>query len=165
MAITISEIDDNVRTRTGVVVSATHPALGPLYWELISEASVGGPDYYSITTSMGGALLLDESWRSTCDFACYGGHIKRVLREHAREYRDPEYWGVDLMIDFDHRLGALHAMSGQTEAEFVQWLRDAEWMDTPGPVRVEHLEDHGYIHEWELHSQTLPGCVQSMFAQ
>ncbi len=35
--------EPTLRQRTGVVIMAVHPALGPLYWEFVSEASVGGP--------------------------------------------------------------------------------------------------------------------------
>ena len=148
-------LDMTTRARTGVVVTATHPTLGKLYWECVSEASVGAPDYYSISASVTHALLLDADWRST-SFKYYGDHVSLVLREQASEIRDPEYWGCELKVEFSAGLAALHAKSGQTEEAFLAWLRAAEWADAPGPIRVEHLIDHGYIHEWELHSQTLP---------
>ncbi|MBX9405604.1 hypothetical protein K5E40_07895 [Pseudomonas baetica] len=155
------ERDDERRTRTGVVVSATHPTLGPLYWEFVSERSVGGPDYYSISTSMARALLLEPGWRETSDFRYYGGHLSQVIRNQAREYRNPEYWGVDLVVELEDGLASLQAQSDQTEIEFLAWLRTAEWIDVPGPTVIEELVDHGFMEEWEVLSFTLPKPIQA----
>lgn len=154
-------LDEEHRTRTGVVVSATHPILGPLYWEFVSERSVGGPDYYSISASMARALLLEPGWRDTSDFHYYGGHLSQVIRNQAREYRDPEYWGVELVVELEDGLASLHAESNQTEIEFLAWLRAAEWTDVPGPTVVEELVDHGFMEEWEVVSFTPPTPIQA----
>lgn len=154
------ELDDDRRTRTGVVVSATHPALGPLYWEFVSERSVGGPDYYSISTSMARALLLEPGWRETSALRYFGGHLSRVFKDQAREYRDPEYWGVDLVVELEDSLASLQAKSNQTEIEFLAWLRAAEWIDVPGPTVIEELIDHGFMEDWEVVSFTPPSAIQ-----
>ncbi|RMM39506.1 hypothetical protein QO021_28395 (plasmid) [Pseudomonas amygdali pv. lachrymans] len=154
------ELDEERRTRTGVVVSATHPTLGPLYWEFVSERSVGGPDYYSISTSMARALLLVPGWRETTQSSYYGGHLSQVIRNQAREYRDPEYWGVDLVVELEDGLASLQAKSNQNEIEFLAWLRAAEWIDVPGPTVVEELVDHGFMQEWEVVSFNPPTSIQ-----
>ncbi len=156
------ERDEERRTRTGVVVSATHPSLGPLYWEFVSERSVGGPDYFSISTSMERALLLQPGWRETSDLSYYGGHLSQVIRNQAREYRDPEYWGVDLVVELEDGLASLQARSNQTEIEFLAWLRAAEWIDVPGPTVIEELVDHGSLVEWEVVSFTPPTTIQAL---
>ncbi|WP_202942749.1 hypothetical protein [Alteromonas macleodii] len=148
------------RTRTGVVVTAHHPKLGPLYWTYVSEASVGGPDFYSISRSMAQALLLEADWREK-DKALYGGHLQIVLRQQASVYRDREYWGVDEKVVFEGDLDGLQKESGQSEEEFFAWLQVADWLDAPGPTRIEHLVDHGYFESWELSSQTYPRARRS----
>lgn len=121
---------EETRTRTGVVVSATHPTLGPLYWHFSDESSVGGPDYYGITDRIDLAFLLDEGWRETRSFKIHGDHISRVLRELEEDC-------------------GLHSKAGQTFDEFREWLRSAPWADEPGPARDERLVDHGYFYTWE----------------
>lgn len=143
----------STRIRTGVVVTAHHPTLGPLYWELLSEASVGAPDFHSVSQNIERALLLEPDWREK-DRGFYGDHLQRVLREQASVYRDREYWGVDVKIIFEGNLASLHEKSGQSEEDFLAWMQTVEWVDVPGPSRVEHLVDHGYFEEWEAASKT-----------
>lgn len=155
MPITICPDNDEVRTCSGVVVSTTHPVLGALYWEYVSEASVGGSDYYSISRKMDRALLLEPGWRES-DQGFHGDHIKRVLREQVSEFSDANYQDVDLTIVFEGALACLQAESGQSEEQFLTWLKAAEWEDVPGPTRIEHLVDHGFVYEWVVQSQTFP---------
>ncbi|MCP1652303.1 hypothetical protein [Pseudomonas nitroreducens] len=142
--------EPTVRQRTGVVITAVHPTLGPLYWEFISEASVGGPDYHSITAHIDRALLLAADWRLTPTFKLHSNHMTRVLRDQVTVVDDYDtdggHWS---QIDFDGELSALHSQSGQSDKEFLEWIRSAEWCDIPGPVVVETLVDHGYFYEWE----------------
>ncbi|HCF2896479.1 TPA: hypothetical protein NID31_006619, partial [Pseudomonas aeruginosa] len=142
--------EPTVRQRTGVVITAVHPTLGPLYWEFVSEASVGGPDYHSITTRIDRALLLDPDWRTTSTFRLHSNHMERVLRDQVTvvDDCDPD-GGPWSQIDFEGELSALHSQSGQSDEEFLDWIRSAEWGDTPGPVVIERLVDHGYYYEWE----------------
>lgn len=142
--------EPTVRQRTGVVITAVHPTLGPLYWEFVSEASVGGPDYHSITTRIDRALLLDPDWRTTSTFRLHSNHMERVLRDQVTvvDDCDPD-GGPWSQIDFEGELSALHSQSGQSDEEFLDWMRSAEWGDTPGPVVIERLVDHGYYYEWE----------------
>ncbi|MFJ7794545.1 hypothetical protein [Pseudomonas sp. NPDC096950] len=127
----------NFRARTGVVVTAHHPQLGSLYWRYVSEASVGGPDFYGITADIKSAVLLEENWRT---FAPRTGtqhdHVARVLRE----------------IDVDDDLACidfLNQRAHQTVCEFRQWLSSAEWVDVAGPPCIEQCVDHGFFYEWE----------------
>lgn len=153
--ITICPDNDEVRTCSGVVISTTHPVLGTLYWEFVSEASVGAPDYYSISKSMERALLLEPGWREI-DRGFHADHIRQVLREQVGEYSDPEHSGVELTIVLEGDLACLQADSGQSEEQFLAWLKAAEWVDVPGATRIEHLVDHGFFSEWEVQSQTFP---------
>lgn len=121
---------DETRVRTGVVVTAIHPVLGPLYWRFSDESSVGGQDYYGITNRIDLAFLLDEGWRETKSFKIHGDHISRVLREL-------EEWD------------GLHRNASQTFEQFREWLRSAVWTDQPGPERKERLVDQGYFFAWE----------------
>jgi hypothetical protein len=146
-------VSEQVRTRTGVVVSACHPILGPLYWFFVSEASVNGPDYYSITDSIGGARMFDIGWREGSSFRYYGNHIEQVLRDSDDIERFGGYddQGEEFSeIDLSGSLGDLHKKSGQSVEDFLEWLRAAKWIDVPAPARVERLVDHGYRSEWEL---------------
>jgi hypothetical protein len=125
---------DEVRTRTGVVVMATHPAIGALYWYFVSEASVNGPDLYSLTDNLDRAYLLDAGLRSRC-----GEHMAAVLRDRDQIYLIGGYddqgneWS---QMELEGPLATLQRRSGQTPEEFVEWLRSAEWVDIPGPARV-----------------------------
>lgn len=161
MPVALTSQNANVRTRTGVVVTTTHPTLGAVYWEYVSEASVGGPDYLSLSTSMSRALLLEPGWRSTSDLRRHGDHVQHVIRDQVERstITDDEHGDWEL-IEFEDGLGNLYANSGQTEEEFLAWLKAAVWFDAPGPVRIEHLIDHGYFMEWEVHSQTMPAGIQ-----
>ncbi|MHC5194869.1 hypothetical protein ACYSUW_14040 [Pseudomonas frederiksbergensis] len=153
-----------VRTRTGVVVMATHPAVGPLYWFFVSEASVNGPDYYSLTDCIDSAYLLDAGWREGKRSSPYGDHIAVVLRdwEQVRQiggYDDDGHeWS---QVELEGPLATFQKRSGQTAEAFVEWLRSAEWVDIPGPARVERLVDHGYFYEWEQVEGTAEDSVAS----
>lgn len=148
-------MSERTRTRTGVVVCACHPALGLLYWELVDESSVGAEDYCSISQSMERALLLEPGWRDT-DRGFYSRHLQEVLRQHVEAYHDPEYWGCGTRIIFSDALNPLQEQSGQTEEEFLNWLKSAKWVDVPGPSRIERTVDHGLFESWEVVSQTYP---------
>lgn len=139
-----------VRTRTGVVVTTTHPILGPLYWYFMSEASVNGPDYYSITDSIDSALLLDSGWRETTLFRYYGDHIEKVLRDTGQISRigGIDEYGECFEIDLEGRIAYLQRKSGQSAVEFLDWLGAAQWSDVTGPACTEQLVDHGYSSEW-----------------
>ncbi|PBM80184.1 hypothetical protein [Pseudomonas aeruginosa] len=147
--------EPTLRQRTGVVIMAVHPALGPLYWEFVSEASVGGPDYHSITTRIDRALLLAPDWRTSSTFRLHSNHMERVLRDQVTvvDDFDPD-GGPWSQIDFEGELSALHSQSGQSDKEFLDWIRSAEWGDAPGPVVIERLVDHGYFYEWERSSMS-----------
>lgn len=56
-------------------------------------------------------------------------------------------------IDFEGELSALHSQSGQSDEEFLDWIRSAEWGDTPGPVVIERLVDHGYYYEGTIRNE------------
>ncbi|MGE8063890.1 hypothetical protein [Pseudomonas sp. NPDC089569] len=155
----------DVRTRTGVVVTATHPVVGSLYWYFVSEASVNGPDFYSLTDNVDRAYLLDAGWRETNVRRFYGDHVAKMLRDW-----DQVSWGGGYddegnewsQIELQGSLATFQMRSGQSPEEFVEWLRSAEWVDTPGQVRVERLVDHGYFSEWERVDSTDEGSVASV---
>lgn len=155
---------DDIRTRTGVVVTATHPAVGPLYWYFCSEASVNGPDFYSLTDCIDRAYLLDAGWREGRLFSCYGDHMAVLLRDRDQVsqiggYDDQGHeWS---QLELEGPLATLQRRSGQTPEEFVEWLRSAEWVDIPGPARIERLVDHGYFCEWERVEPTAGDSVAS----
>lgn len=157
MPIAVCSTDPYVRTRTGVVVTATHPVIGPIYWEQVTEVSVGGPDYRSLSTSMERALLLEPGWREgSCNWV-HSHHLNSVIRaEVSQATLHDEVDGDWVHTEFEGGLADLHAISGQTAEEFIAWLKAAEWVDAPGPTRIEHLIDHGYFSEWEIESQTMP---------
>ncbi|MDF9778907.1 hypothetical protein [Pseudomonas baetica] len=143
---------DKVRTRTGVVVMATHPAIGAIYWDFVSEASVNGPDFYSLTDNLDRAYLLDAAWREHKGLSRCGDHIASVLRDPDQitligGYDDQGHEWSEMALEGP--LASFQKRSGQTAEEFVEWLRSAEWVDIPGPARVERLVDHGYFYEWE----------------
>lgn len=152
----------DVRTRTGVVVTATHPAVGPLYWYFVSEASVGGPDFYSLTDNLDRAYLLDAGWREDKLLSRCGDHMAAVLRDRDQVGQIGGYddhgqeWS---QIELEGPLATFLRRSGQTAEEFVEWLRSAEWVDVPGPVRVERLVDHGFFCEWERVERTAEETV------
>lgn len=140
------------RTRSGVVVAATHPTVGPVYWQFSDESSVGGPNYYSLTTSIDKAVLLDVGWREEKYFY-HRDHMAKVLRDGDQiqegQGHDEEF-GEWSFIELGGGVGEIHRKSGQTEADFLVWLRAAEWVDTPGPTRTETLVDNGYSYSWEV---------------
>lgn len=146
-------VGGKVRTRTGVVVSASHPVLGPIYWYFVSEASVNGPDFYSVTDSIERARMFDTGWREGASFRYYGDHMAQVLRdddqiEQFGGYDDEGEIFTDIALNGP--LDGLQRKSGQSVEDFLAWLRAAVWVDVPAPVRVERLVDHGYSSEWEL---------------
>lgn len=140
------------RTRSGVVVTAMHPTVGPVYWHFVDESSVGGPNYRSLTTSIDKALLLDAGWRVEKYFY-HRDHMANVLRDRDQiqegQGHDEEF-GEWSFIDLGGGVGEIHRKSGQTEADFLVWLRDAVWVDVPGPTRIETLVDDGYSYSWEV---------------
>jgi hypothetical protein len=140
------------RTRTGVVVTSSHPSLGPLYWRYVSEASVGGPDFHSITDSIEQAFLLDAGWREGTSFNLYGDHIVKMLRD---KDQIEDISGVDdefgewAEINLSGPASWLQRRSGQKAEDFLAWLKTAVWVDVAGPARVERLVDLGYSFEWQ----------------
>ncbi|MGF6282259.1 hypothetical protein ABH908_000256 [Pseudomonas frederiksbergensis] len=149
---TTNDVAGNTRTRTGVVVTSSHPSLGPLYWRFVSEASVGGPDFYSITDSIEQALLLDAGWRNGTSPNYYGGHIALMLRDKDQIEEiggfDDEF-GEWAEINLSGPVSWLRRRSGQTAEDFLAWLKKAEWVDVPGPARLEQLVDLGFSFEWQ----------------
>lgn len=121
-----------VRIRSGVVVSAIHPTLGALYWYYSDESSVGGPDYYGLTDRPYRALLMDTGWRT----GRHRDHVSMVVRE-----LEDDDW---------------HTNAGQSREQFVDWLRQAHWVDEVALHRAERLADHGYFYEWEEFSPDPP---------
>lgn len=146
------EIHGQIRTRTGVVVTSSHPSLGPLYWRYVSEASVGGPDFYSITDSLSQAMLLDAGWREGSLLNLYGDHIAKLMRDTDQIEvigGEDEEFGEWSETNLSGPVGRLQRMSGQTVEEFLAWLKAAEWVDVTGPARVEKLVDLGFSSEWQ----------------
>jgi hypothetical protein len=131
---------ETMRFRSGVVVTATHPKAGPLYWYFSDESSVNGPDFYGITDRIDSALLLDEGWRQGYLHRRHGNHVSMVLTMLDEEPRCLRVAGKDIGSD----------------SEFREWMRSAEWVDKKGPTRFEQLHDHGYCHEWEVCDLPLP---------
>lgn len=121
----------NVRVRVGVLVGALHPTIGRIYWEFSDESSVNGADYYGLTTCPSKAVLLEEEWRTNSGWLRHGQHIPRVGRELLEDDRG---WPTK---------------SGQTLADFLDWINSAEWEDLRAPARAEQLVDHGYFYEWQ----------------
>lgn len=142
----------NFQARTGVVVTAQHPALGSLYWRYVSEASVGGPDFYGITADIEKALLLDEDWRTSApNQVSHRDHVARVLRE------------IDINDDLVC-IDYLNKRSDQTLIEFRHWVASAEWVDVAGPSCIEQCVDHGFFCEWEKVARGDP-CLLSLFTR
>lgn len=137
------------RTQQGVVVSATHPALGRLYWSFISGADHNAPDYYSITQELDTALLLPYGWREKGHLAQHRSHVSKTICDEA------EYQGVQCAKDVMYlggMLGNLQKRSGQSPAEFASWLEVATWADEEAPACVQYLTNFngliGYAPEW-----------------
>lgn len=150
---TANDVHGKTRTRTGVVVTSSHPSLGPLYWYMVSEASVGGPDFYSITDSIERALLLDAGWREGSSLNYYGDHIAKLLRDTDQIEEiggfDDEF-GEWSEINLNGPIATLQRKSGQTTEDFLEWLKAAEWANETGPTRVERRVDLGFSFEWEV---------------
>lgn len=144
-------LNDRIRERTGSVITSDHPTLGPLYVEYVSEYSVGGPDYYSLSLSMERAMILEPGWASNRDQP-HVAVIASIMRDQAVEYADDD----NHIVELKGGLAVLHAYSGQCVLEFLDWLKSARWAEAPGPVRIEHLIDQGYFSEWQTLSQTYP---------
>lgn len=156
--------NDKVRTRTGVVVTATHPAVGPLYWYFVSEASVNAPDYYSLTDCLEHAHLLDTGWRDAKGRSRCDRHVAEILSDPDQVgliggYDDQGHeWS---QIELGGPLADFLKRSSQSAEEFIAWLRSAEWIDIPGPACVERLVDHGFFSEWVRVERTAEDSVAS----
>lgn len=147
-----------MRVSTGVNVSATHPTLGPLYWQFFSGADCNSPDFYTITDNVEeeGVLTLSRTWRDGPLAFMHRSHMGHIwndtdqISSNLNEFGEPldeetcelNEHGDPIMITTLHGgLRRYQEKSGQTVAEFMDWLRKAEWVDTPAPERVRYLED------------------------
>lgn len=147
-----------VRVSTGVNVSAMHPTLGPLYWQFLSGAECNSPDFYGITDDVEdeGVLILSRTWRDGPQAFMHRSHMGQILNDddlisyNLNEFGEPldedgcefDEHGDPIMVTTLHGVLRIYQeKSGQSVAEFLNWLRRAEWVDTPSPQRARYLED------------------------
>lgn len=128
-----------------VLVSTVHPTLGALYWVYTSNAGCNYPDHYTITDWSEVATRFPHYWREHEHLRwVHGKHIGQVFNSD-----DPygSYAEVENEETFETSYGKLsgmladlHAKSGQSVDEFVQWMKKADWVDVPAPAK-EFLDD------------------------
>ncbi|QQX57538.1 hypothetical protein [Pseudomonas chlororaphis] len=136
--------DDEVRNSEGwFLVAADHPELGRLYWRYFDESSVNAPDYYGITDNARLASWVLPGWKTS---DVYPEDISDLssstARYFMRELFNSERFGSDYLESFDWdteqlhielsgELAVLQGRSGQSEEDFVAWIKSATWFDTP----------------------------------
>lgn len=139
--------NDEGRNSNGwLLVAADHPALGRLYWRYCDESSVNAPDYYGITDNVQLASWIREGWRKTDVYvADYSDMSSMTARCFIRELFNPNRYDSNYLESFNwdnghadivlyQDLADLQRRSSQSVEDFVNWLRSAEWFDTPVPV-------------------------------
>lgn len=126
-----------------VVVSATHPVLGKLYWYYSWGGDTNSPDYHGLCRHSRWALSLPADWRQD-DYLgwLHGRHLRKSFDEndeygdYAEEF-DEETGGVDAVLS--GQMEELQLKSGQSVDDFVHWVFNAKWEDEPytGPREEE----------------------------
>jgi len=127
-----------------VTISTFHPQLGRLYWRYSTRSDRYFEfDYRGFTSNPAMAMRLPAGWRSN----------PRHKHQHARhlsEVFDPHHRGSECIeVGAQHgerQLGYYGTLryfllrSGQTPAQFREWMLNAAWVDTPAltvePVRL-----------------------------
>lgn len=142
-------MDEEVRDPSGyVLVFAEHPIIGRVFWVYINESDVHAPDYYGLSMQQELAAWVPSDWRT--DITLCG----------CRRFSDLDAWEahnfLEIVLD-EHRLGSeyhiavddeghiteylsglledLLLQTGQTTQEFLNWVREAEWIDEPAVLR------------------------------
>lgn len=147
------------RASGGVNVSATHPTLGPVYWLFASGADCNCPDFYSLTDDLedDSLLTLPRNWRDGSLAVMHRRHMGEVwgdtgqISYNLNEFGEPldetgvievNQHGDPILVSTLHGLlRLLQERSGQTVEEFVDWMRNAVWVDVPAPQRPLYLQD------------------------
>ncbi|EKT4532170.1 hypothetical protein [Pseudomonas asiatica] len=124
-----------------VVICASHPTLGPVYWCFTDGADHNAPSCYTLTTNRESALTLRKGWREGIIAWNHRDHMAKVM---ADENQFLETYDLDESEDgswttatiLGGMLKALQERSGQSPEGFSAWLTEAAWLD-------EEVQDDG----------------------
>lgn len=123
-----------------VLVSATHPTLGPLYWSYADGSDHNAPNCYSLTTRADEALTLRKGWREGIMAWHHRDHMTKLFDddEQFEQFNDLDETLDGSWATATHLYGMLALLqerSGQDVEVFAQWLAAAVWLDVPaGPI-------------------------------
>ncbi|MBI6882622.1 hypothetical protein [Pseudomonas putida] len=125
-----------------VLVSATHPVIGPLYWCHIPKDEHCPTDHFTVTDWADCGLKLPFGWRAQEDLSA--AHIKHIENVIDPLSEDSDYQEIRCSRASDAverqlsgTLARLQGKSGQTVDQFVAWLIRADWKDTPCLVQLD----------------------------
>lgn len=118
-----------------VVVSATHPVLGKLYWYYSWGGDTNSPDYHGLCRDPQWALVLPAGWRQH-DYLgwLHRYHLNKSFDEDDdfgdySEVFDEETGDVEARLT--GRLADLQRKSRQSVEDFLHWVFNATWEDEP----------------------------------
>ncbi|MBW8832388.1 MAG: hypothetical protein JF606_23905 [Burkholderiales bacterium] len=145
-----------------VVIGATHPVLGPVYWHFTDGSDCNSADFYSLTTSAEGALRLQRGWRNKeYLFSRWRSFMSRMIIDNTieldyelhgplREDDECELRVIDARLT--NHLAELERDAAGAPGAFCEWLDSAQWLDLAAPHRLLFLEDMnslvGYGPRW-----------------
>lgn len=121
--------------QTEVVVSATHPVLGKLYWYYSWGGDTNSPDYHGLCQDPQWALLLPAGWRQH-------DYLGWAHKYHLNKSFDEDDQYGDYSVEFDEETGGdevrltgklakLQLKSGQSVEDFLNWVFNTAWEDEP----------------------------------
>ncbi|MBM5458665.1 hypothetical protein H8F21_13930 [Pseudomonas sp. P66] len=123
---------------TSVVVSASHPTLGPVYWCFTDGTDHNAPSCYTLTTHLESALTLRKGWREGIMAWSLRDHMDKVLADEEQflesydlDHSEDGSWAT--AITLGGMLKVLHERSGQSVEAFAEWLVGAVWLDVEVP--------------------------------
>lgn len=129
-----------------VVVSATHPFLGALFWCFFDGSDHNAPNCYTITNRLEDALTLRKGWREGIMAWHYRDHVAKVMGD---EDQFDQSYDLDTSEDgtwaqvttLGGMLKTLQERSGQDVEVFANWLAGAVWLDVAIATRPLDFPD------------------------
>lgn len=146
-----------------VVICASHPTLGPVYWCFTDGADHNAPSCYTLTTNRENALTLPKGWRDSIMAWNHRDHMAKVMADEDQfletydlDESDDGAWETATILG--GMLKVLQERSGQSPNGFSAWLTQAAWLD-------KEVQDEGFeSSETYLIPQLKPSTWQRMQA-
>lgn len=121
-----------------VVISASHPTLGPVYWCFVDGSDHNAPNCYTLTTNLEDAMARRKGWREGIMAWNHNNHMielildsEQFLEEHNIDETGDCTWSTTITLG--GALKSLQQRSGQDVYAFSEWLTNATWLDVEAP--------------------------------